>query len=290
MGRWIGGLAWISVGGCLPWLPDVADPCASWQAPGWYRIEVPRSDSHDRRPHVYVPQAEGPRDVVVLLHGAGMSGSKMDDVANFVKGADQHGFVLVTPDGLGWPLRDWNAGPAFEDGRDDVAFLEALVGQLAPRVCGDAVLATGFSNGAMMAHRWGCEGRQIDAIAPVSGPMMVDACDGDPLPVRHYHGTDDPVVPAEGGEGTSLRDVVFRSADQSMATWRERNQCSDEAPEVTVTGDTSCSRWDCAVPTELCLIEGWGHRWPGGIHATQTDANATQAIWDWFRVDVLGRP
>ena len=137
-----------------------------------------------------------------------------------------------------------------------------------------------------MVHRWGCEGTQVDAIAPVSGTLMVDTCQGPPVPVRHYHGTDDPVVPGDGSPGKGIHDIVYTSVDDTMAAWRERNLCSDDDPKITITGDTTCTQWICAAPTEQCWIEGWGHRWPGGPNRSQTDANATLAIWEWFATTI----
>ncbi len=269
--------------GCIPLLPDVEEPCEAWPDPGLFKVKLERTDSQTRKPYVYVPSSKGPRNLVVLLHGGGMNGTKMEEAANFKKGADELGFVLVYPNGLGWPLRYWNAGPDFEDGHDDVDFLDDLVRSLSPKVCGDRVLATGFSNGAMMVHRWGCQGETVDAIAPVAGPLMVGGCgDGPPVPIREYHGTADPVVPYDGGAGNSIRDVTFNSVEDTIDTWRERNGCSEADPEVTVNGDTTCEAWPCQADTVLCTVDGWGHAWPGGTAASRTDANATQAIYDWF--------
>jgi poly(3-hydroxybutyrate) depolymerase len=76
--------------------------------------------------------------------------------------------------------------------------------------------------------------------------------------------------------------VQYTSVDETMARWRERNQCDDADPTVTVTGDTTCTAWSCAAPTELCLIEAFAHQWPGGIHSAETDANATGALFEFF--------
>ena len=137
-----------------------------------------------------------------------------------------------------------------------------------------------------MAHRWGCQSTEVDAIAPVSGTLMTSRCSGDPLPVRHYHGTDDTVVPPEGGANSSGRGVEYTSVDDTMAVWRERNRCSDAQPEVTVTGDTTCTTWSCEASTVQCMVEGWKHNWPGGVSGSQTDANASKTIYTWF--DSLG--
>lgn len=273
--------------GCLSELPQLDDPCGPWPDAGLFRVDV--EVERTRRPYVYVPSTDaGPRDVVMLLHGAGASGPKFEEITQFEALADAKNFVLVYPNGLGWPLRTWNAGPGFESDADDVWFLDMLSREVNDRVCGRRVLATGFSNGAMMAHRWGCEGKAPpDAIAVASGPMMVDDCEGaKPTPVRHYHGTEDTVVPLQGGEGTSGRGIVFPPVSETMETWQAVNACTDAEPTTRREGDTSCAAWSCAAPTELCLIEGWPHLWPGGIRSSSTDADLTRQAWEFLDASV----
>ncbi|MCB9683881.1 MAG: hypothetical protein H6738_02000 [Alphaproteobacteria bacterium] len=266
---------------CIPELPTLDDPCGDWPDPGLYRTVEHPDDSGTRRPYVYVPDSTGPRDIVFVLHGAGMTGPKMVEVTGYLDAADALGFVVVYPNGLGFPLRDWNAGPAW-GGPDDVAFLESVAKDVSDKVCGRRILATGFSNGAMMGHRWACEGTMVDVLGVSSGPLMVDSCEGEPVPVRHYHGTADTTVPMDGGVGTPGRGISFTSVDDTMALWRERNRCSDAAPEFEQRGDTNCRRWDCEAATELCLVDGWGHMWPGGIHSAGTDADATGALLEFL--------
>jgi polyhydroxybutyrate depolymerase len=169
-----------------------------------------------------------------------------------------------------------------------VAFLEAAAAEAQEMLCGDRVLAAGFSAGAMMAHRWGCEGKQVDAVLPSSGPLMFGgACGSDPLPVRHHHGTADERVPYGGGTGDrGVND--FKSVDITMAAWRERNQCTDAPPTIETQGNTTCESWSCAASTELCTIHDFGHAWPGGLN-TGADIDATRAGWAWFRDLVPGQ-
>jgi polyhydroxybutyrate depolymerase len=103
-----------------------------------------------------------------------------------------------------------------------------------------------------------------------------------PTAVLQFHGTDDPIVPLEGGEGTSGSGIVFPPVSETMDTWRDINQCKDGEPQTTRHGDTECSVWNCLVPTELCLVEGWPHLWPGGARSQGTDADATGAAWAFF--------
>lgn len=268
----------------VPALPEVADPCAEWAAPGLYDVRLDTTDG-TRRPMVYVPASKGPRDLVVLLHGAGGNGRGMLDVTAFRKAADEEGFVVLIPNGQGFPTRAWNAdddpdGADLEADADDVSFLDRLVDEVSPQVCGARTLGVGFSNGAMMVHRWGCESTVVDAVAPVAGPLLLDACPGPPRPLLGLHGTADEVVPIDGGEGGF--GYTFPAIDETIGEWRRRNQCAPDPAEVVRNGDTTCTFYDCAVSTAFCRIEAWPHRWPGGANTELTEADATRRIWDWF--------
>lgn len=268
---------------CITELPVLEDPCAAWPDPGLYHLEL-EPDEGRRVARIYVPEGEGPRDLVVVLHGYGMNGRKMTEVMGWQDAADAFGFAVVSPDGEGWPFKEWNAGPQMGGGPDDVVYLDLLTATARERLCGDRVLATGFSNGAMMGHRWACEGAEVDVLGVAAGPLMVEGCAGDPVPVRHYHGVLDTVVPMEGGRGDSIFDIEFPPVDATMALWRARNGCTADPPLETVDGDTTCWAWSCAVPTELCQVDGWAHLWPGGIHSDATDADATGRLIDFLDV------
>lgn len=273
----------LSLVGCIPDLPVLGDPCAAFpDGGGLYRVAVDEPDARTRHPYVYVPAGEGPRDVVYLLHGRGSNGPAMAEITGYLDEADLRNVVIVYANGLGFP-REWNAGPQFGQGQDDVAFLEDLAAEVTPQVCGRRQLAVGFSNGMMMAHRWACEGTVLDAIGGSSGPLMTKTCVGDPVPVRQYQGDADTIVPLDGGISYGIR---VPPLSDTMAIWRERNGCTDDPPTVTTTGDTTCTAWRCEVPTEQCVIAGWGHLWPGGSNTVRTDADATDALLQFFRTAV----
>jgi polyhydroxybutyrate depolymerase len=271
------------LGGCIPGLPVLEDPCGEFpDGGGLYRLDLEAPDSRDRSPYVYVPSGSGPRDVIYLLHGRGANGPAMAEASGLLAEADQRNLVIVYPNGLGFP-REWNAGPGFRQTQDDVAFLDSLADEIDARVCGRRALSMGFSNGMMMAHRWSCEGRSLDAIGGASGPLMVPSCGGEPMPMRQYQGDADTIVPIDGGV---TFDIQVPPLEASMAVWRERNGCSEDPPAVTSSGDTTCTTWSCAAPTEQCVIAGWGHVWPGGTNAARTDANATVRLLEFFRENV----
>lgn len=253
--------------GCVPELPEVEDPCAVWPEPGLYGLTVA---GYERRPWIYVPESEGPRGAVVMLHGAGStSDAVLDDVTRFRRRADDEGFVAVFPNGSGTPVGYyWNAGRCCGVGAaidaDDVGFLDGVASELRERVCVDRVVGAGFSNGSMMALRWSCEGREVDAVVGASGPFLGDTCGGVPMPVVESHGTDDRVVPLAGGQGEEVRFPAAREAFQAIVA---RNRCEGE-PVVTTSGATTCEAWTCVEETRFCTIEGGRHQWPGGRNAT----------------------
>jgi len=250
----------------------------------------------DRSIRVHVPATYDPtRPTPILLgfHGYTLTAQIHESQSHMIAASDAEGFIAVHADGTG-VVQGWNAGAccgeALTNGVDDVAFVGALLDELEARLCvdEDRVYATGFSNGAFLSHRLGCElADRIAAVAPVSGVMGIDPCTPSrPMPVFEVHGTGDLIVPYDGGGVTG-----FRSVAETIAGWADRDQCPVGAPVQTYAmGDATCeSRQGCAGGAEvtLCTIDGGGHQWPGGEPFpgggfTSTDLIATDAIWAFF--------
>lgn len=245
-----------------------------------------------------------PLPVVVLLHGGGGSrqssnkstcpGGDEDSPACFVPFAASRGYAVVIPDGTGQrPLRNirtWNggggndlqctSGPACKSRVDDIRYFNDLMAQVRGTIPVDdhRIYVTGISNGGAMSHRLACElPDQIAAIVGVSGANEF-ADDGGPcttpVPVRQIHGTEDPCWGFLGGTQTCLQDDgrPKTSVATTMEGWRLRNGCSATVletprPERAPSDGTSLviRTWQgCAASTELFMVEGGGHTWPGG--------------------------
>jgi polyhydroxybutyrate depolymerase len=256
----------------IPTLPQVADPCATWPAPGLYRIDL--GDVWSRAPMVVIPPDQGLRRGVVMLHGAGGTGERMLTQTTFADHADAEGFVVSFPSGTGTvDGYTWNAGSccgyAERYGLDDVAFLSDLAAALRDQLCLQQVVAVGFSNGAMMTSRWACEGTGLDAAVTVSGPLLTDRCEGPPLPTAVWHGDADPRVPYTGGVGNGEGGEVFPDAQAAYATLAERNGCAATQDVTTTDGHLTCATREpvdggpCLARSEVCTMAGWGHDFPG---------------------------
>ncbi len=277
---------------------------------------------------VYVPEDYDPQQryaLVVMLHGAGGTGLTTAEATEFNKLAEREGFIVAYPDGI---ARQWNDGRAYAISEqllgiiDDVGFIVALAEHLQATYAIDAArtYAAGFSNGAMMAERLACEASDhFAAVAAVSGSLSVAYADaappGAPLPIMLIHGTDDSVIPYEGGYviGSTFMGVVIPVED-AVRVWVARDACL-ASPTVTWDpfgdSDDGTRVWreeyhGALEDGEVIFygIEGGGHIWPGTLEedsqgrtlgdrllidsdgqtlATKSyDLIATEVIWDFF--------
>jgi polyhydroxybutyrate depolymerase len=244
---------------------------------------------------VHVPASYDPTrptPVVLDFHGYTSNASQQALLSRMNAASDAAGYVAVHPQGSG-STPSWNAGAccgsAAAESVDDIGFVDAMLDALETELCIDParVYATGFSNGGFLAYRLACErADRIAAIAPVAGVLGVASCaPSRPVPVLHFHGTLDTLVPYQGSDQNG-----FPSVHDTVAGWAARNGCAG-VPAVTFAQcDTACeTHAACAAGAEvtLCTITGGGHTWPGGLplpglgHTTSAVV-ATDAMWAFF--------
>ncbi len=249
---------------------------------------------------VHLPKgysADAPAPLVLSFHGRHGQGEGQAKLTGFSEVADRHGFIVVYPDGVG---KSWNAmhgaGPAQEKGVDDVGFLEALIDGLQAEYAIDPkrVYAAGMSNGGFFAYRLGCElSERLAAIAAVAGamaPELAEVCSPEePVAVLDIHGTEDRIVPYEGGETKGGGELL--STEDTVDVWRLHNGCAMRSDVTLEKGDVVCRAFrDCRAPVEQCTVEGAGHTWPGGdqylprllVGTTNRDVDASELIWEFF--------
>lgn len=259
-----------------------------------------------------VHKPSGPRrderlSLVIVLHGGGGTGRGMEMITGLSGLADQEGFVVAYPDGVG---RSWNDGrglksfPAMQRGLDDVGFISAVIDDLIAKANVDPgrVYVTGISNGGHMSHRLGAElSDKIAAIAPVAANMAASVADGPapahPVSVVQFFGTEDRHNYWNGG-GAAGGETL--SVPAVMALWARWNGCSLE-PKVEslptrVNDGTGVRREDygpCRAGTQVLLyaIEGGGHNAPGWrqylpvevIGRTSQNLDANRTMWAFFQ-------
>jgi polyhydroxybutyrate depolymerase len=231
--------------------------------------------------------------VLVVLHGAGSNGARMENATGLSSLAKVDNFIVVYPNGtLAADIEGqlaWNAdgccGAPRRTNVDDVGFLSAVLDDVEQQFPVDAsrIYFAGFSNGGMMSYRLSCElGDRIAGIAVVSGAFNVADCDrDDTTDVLIVHGTGDLTVPYRGGptnERTAARFGQWNNASVADATqkWIDRDGCS-RFPQTVIDGVITKATYDeCDDETklEVITIAGGTHVWPlapvSGFDASET--------------------
>lgn len=249
--------------------------------------------------------------LLFVLHGGGGAGINMVSMtkAGFHALADREGAVIVYPDALN---NNWNDGRDDFLSRshtakvDDVGFLRALVAGVASRFPIDKsrIYATGASNGGMMSFRLACEASDVfAAVAPVIGSLPAGLAPGckpaQPIGVVMMNGTEDLLVPYEGGSVIQMRGTVL-GVEDTARRFAAANGCAalpttEALPDRDADDHTRATRityTGCTTGGGVTLyrIEGGGHTWPMGMpYAPRLAGRVSQeidgsaVIWDFLR-------
>lgn len=282
--------------------------------PGLHK-RIIQHQGRERRYHLYLPTTgQPPYPLVLAFHGAGATGKIMLLHSRWLYQAEKSGFVVIAPEGTP-PNREekpsfrlnpqlWNLDTTFTAAptgyADDVGFVKAILEELPSLVdfAADQVYATGFSNGAGLTFRLAAEaGHLFAAISPVAAlPYLKSGPPPRAIPAYYLIGSEDPLVPWEGGQivspwtgDTTSRPPVLKSLQQ----WAELSHFTpvletlhhDDAYEDMKLGVADSSQFIYS------RLFGLGHHWPGGRDVGVPEEvlgkriktfDATDRIWNFF--------
>jgi polyhydroxybutyrate depolymerase len=283
---------------------------------------------------VHLPQGYDSQQhypVVILLHGLDQDAAEMARLTHFNEFADRDSIIAVYPNALRgrWNLgggepppyrRDPyrrpgpygpGPGPRPEQGdhregprrNPDIQFIHRMIDKLTTHYSVDTrrIYAVGLGEGGFMTLRIGCNmADRIAAIAVVGAatPRMLHCVPSRPVPFLLMNGTDDPIVPYDGGR---YKDGMLHllSAEDSAKEWARLNHCSEKPSESKLPPlneggkDTKVYLFDnCQENAQVALysVKGGGHTWPGGeqymtekeIGKTSHALNANETIWSFL--------
>jgi len=254
--------------------------------------------------------------LVILLHGACLSGWHICEQSDMNKKADEEGFIVVYPNGAQGLLISflnrvvwrgckglcWNAGFSGAGPYllkvDDVGFIDAIIERMEKEyaINSSRIYIGGFSLGAFLTYYAGSRlSDKVAAIASVAGSIGVKTPDysltipesENPLPVIIFHGLKDKGVPYEPiGQGWRLFSV-----NESVKFWVENNNCN-ETPIVSESenGNVTIKIYENGTNgSEVILytVNNGEHWWFGGslkdeFYDPYQEISATDLMWEFF--------
>jgi len=229
------------------------------------------------------------------------------DYSQMNRVADTAGFVVLYPDAI-WP--GFNSGVYYKDTPNtppdvnDVGFISRLLDTMKARYDIDLsrIYCCGYSNGGVMTERLARElGHRFAAGGIVAStrldiPMTWNLLG--PFPFLSCNGTEDPIVPYEGGSGSGGSPDRW-SVQQTLDFWIQHNGCvvpgttvslpdTDPSDNSTVEKTTYVTGSGERRVVHYKVING-GHSWPQGTKwfpvavPTNRDININAEMWDFFR-------
>ncbi|MBK6464421.1 MAG: hypothetical protein IPF92_25970 [Myxococcales bacterium] len=226
-----------------------------------YGLRLPKN--HDPRT---------PTPLVFVFHGDGEDGFSLYRYFKFQE-ASGDAAILVYPSGEGatWDLYT----PA--DRNKDIAFVEAILTQLAGRVAVDRarVFASGWSNGGFFVNQLACRRSALlrGAASSSGGAPYEPESPNDKWPNGFQHCPNQAPVPYLAIHGLADGTVQPSGGEFSAAYWAYVNGCGG----TRAVASAPCEAYSgCkpGKPTIYCPIQGMGHQiWP----------QAAKVQWDFFK-------
>ena len=273
-------------------------------------LETILIDGIERKYIVYLPKtkilAEEKIPLLLMLHGRFGTAKLMMEGYNMNAIADRERFAILYPEGFNRSWADGRGGtPADKNNINDVKFIESVIQRVAANYPIDQnhIFITGHSNGGFMTQRMLIEKTNlfkagISVTAHISKNVLMNSTPSNPISVAFISGTEDPLVPYEGGYVVDGEEVL--GAEDSTRRWIEWNQCSKQPIVEKINrqrDETSLeiySYQECKenVRVRLYKLIGAGHMWPGlsqkipfiNLGKETKELNASEEIWNFFKL------
>ncbi len=275
----------------------------------------------ERDYHLYIPQNAINAPIVMLFHSNKSNNDELLGLTNvkapykiWLDLAERENIILIVPDGSegsggdnGW--NDCRSDSKGNPNSNDVLFVSNLLDFVLNEYEANTskVFAVGTSNGGHMAFRLAQEiPEKLKAFAAIvaSNPINTQ-CVNSTLPISALiiNGTEDPILPYEGGQMQSNRGEVY-STQQTIDYWVNRNQ-TNTTPLISNFDNTDTSD-NCTITkheyangtnnTEVVLYQviGGGHTEPSiterysklfklVVKEQNGDVEMAKEVWSFFK-------
>ncbi|MDA3846000.1 MAG: alpha/beta hydrolase-fold protein [Vallitaleaceae bacterium] len=269
----------------------IFDDVAKYTSEGEYINLTYNYNGISREYILYLPEGvykDSP--LVFVFHGYTSTAENIKSYANLKDLADENDFVVCYPQGIedDYGMNHWNANLAMSE-VDDVGFIVELVGFLEEtyKLDESRTFTTGMSNGGFMSYALAMDAADtFEAMASVSGLMSYEVWDSRekaiPIPVLHFHGTADKIVPIDGSMSILGGWGGAPAVPEMIAFWADVDAC-ENLEEIVIDENTTAYYYtsdDSDRAVWYYETQGFGHEWP--IKGVNASFNATDVIWEFF--------
>lgn len=247
----------------------IEDACRSALATGRHVLDLDVAGT-PRKVIVQVPTlAPGVRPAAIIaFHGYSAHADQLEATTGLSPLADERGFVIAYPEGLGDPT-EWHFSGSFGAGPRDVDLADTLMTTLVEQACVDPgrILIAGHSMGGAMASEVAC--RLADRVAGVvlvaALWLQLPCAPARPVPVVAMHALDDEVLPYAGGAIAGVGPGVppTLGVEEAVGAWAVHDGCGSPPTVADQADGSAVLSWPgCAAPVVLHRLPAGGHAWP----------------------------
>ena len=263
-----------------------------------HKIQI---DSLEREYILFQPKQIKAEVILIALHGRGGTGEELMWKTGFNSLAEEEGFIIVYPFGLNRAWVDGRQLPDEDKNANDEKFILTLREKLKKEFSIQKFFLFGYSNGGFMAQRMaffypntfiGYAG----VVSSISENLNKHK-PRQPAAVLFINGTDDPIVPYNGGMILGNKGVAL-GVEDTVKQWIKWNKCElkpeletinqqDDGVKVFIYNYTKCKS---KKSVRFIKLEGAGHGWPGkleeeisGFGKFTTEVSANQEIWKFAK-------
>ena len=230
------------------------------------------------------PHAQ-PLPLVVVLHGAFVTGSTELARTGFGRLADEGAAVVVAPESIG-PAWNSDAGccaTAAAEHVDDAGFVRTVIDDVQRTDHTDPrrISVVGYSSGGKLAYNVACADRPgIAALATYGAGPQLPCHTSTPVTFAVGYGDKDINEPMLGAPPNSHG--MHQPQSETVAQLRTRDGCSATPTHQQAAGPAAVTTWgSCRTPATVTQViwHGSTHQWPGSAPDVPAEASGEALFW-----------
>ena len=223
--------------------------------------------------------------LVVVLHGAFVTGSAELARTGFGRLAEEGAAVVVAPESIGpaWNSDGGCCAQAAAEHVNDAGFVSTVMSDVQRTAHTDPrrTSIVGYSSGGKLAYNVACQGHPPVAAVATYGAGPQRPCDSStPVTFVVGYGDQDTREPIPGAPSNDHG--VHQPQSETVAQLRARDGCAGPPSQEQTVGPAAITTWgSCRAPSAVTQViwHGSTHEWPGSEPNVAPPASGEALFW-----------